>query len=373
MRILITTGIITLPLMALGQTELQQTAQGATKETQATAVARETKMHPAHEQSMKAIRVHEFGGPEVLRLEDVQMPRPGPGQVLVRMHAIGVNPVETYIREGTFAYKPMLPYTPGYDGAGVVEETGPDVKKLKPGNRVYTAGSVSGTYAEFALCTTAQVHPLPANVSFEQGAAIGTPYATAYRGLFQRAEAKPGETVLVHGASGGVGTAAVQLAHARGMRVFGTAGSDEGRKLAREQGANEVFDHRAPDHFEQIMKATGGRGVDVIAEMLANVNLGNDLTILAKGGRVVIIGSRGRVEIDPRDAMLRDADIRGMAMPNTAPTDLAKIDAALEAGLEDGTLRPVIGKKFPLTAVAQAHRAVMEPGAFGKIVLVPGK
>jgi len=362
-----------LPLIALGQSEPQHTAAGPTKETQATAPAKEVKMRPAQEQSMKAIRVHEFGGPEVLRLEEVPMPRPGPSQVLVRMHAVGVNPVETYIRAGTFGYRPTLPYTPGNDGAGVVEEIGSDVNKLKPGDRVYIARSVSGTYAEFALCTTEQVHPLPANVSFEQGAAIGTPYATAYRGLFQRADAKPGETVLVHGASGGVGTAAVQLAHARGLRVFGTAGSDDGRKLAREQGADEVFDHRAPEHFEQIMKATGGRGVDVIVELLANVNLGKDLPILAKGGRVVIIGSRGRVEIDPRDAMQRDADIRGMALPNMSPADWASIHAALMAGLENGTLRPVIGKEFSLADAAQAQRTVMEPGAFGKIVLMPGK
>ena len=318
---------------------------------------------------MKAIRVHEFGVPEVLRLEEVPTPQPGPGQVLLRMHAIGVNPVETYIRAGTYAYKPALPYTPGNDGAGVVEQVSADVNEFKPGDRVYIAGSISGTYAEFALCRTEQVHPLPANVSFAQGAAMGTPYATAYRGLFQRAEAKPGETVLVHGASGGVGTAAVQLARARGLHVFGTAGSDEGRKLAREQGAHEVFDHRAPDHLIQIMNATGGRGVDVIVELLANVNLGKDLTILAKGGRVAIIGSRGRVEIDPRDSMQRDADLRGMAMPNTSPADLASIHAALVAGLENGTLRPVIGKEFPLAEAAEAHRAVMEPGAFGKIVL----
>ena len=181
----------------------------------------------------------------------------------------------------------------------------------------------------------------------------------------------PGETVLVHGASGGVGTAAVQLARARGLRVFGTAGSDEGRKLAREQGAHEVFDHGAPDHFEHVMKATGGRGVDVIVELLANVNLGKDLPILAKGGRIAIIGSRGKVEIDPRDTMQRDADVRGMALPNTPPSELASIHAALVAGLENGTLRPVIGKEFPLVEAAQAHGAVMEPGALGKIVLVP--
>jgi NADPH:quinone reductase len=322
---------------------------------------------------MNAIRVHEFGGPEVFRLEEVPAPQPGPGEVLVRMHAVGVNPVETYIRAGTYARLPTLPYTPGNDGAGVIEQVGADVNEFRPGDRVYTAGSISGTYGEFALCKAEQVHPLPANASFAQGAAMGTPYATAYRGLLQRAEAKPGETVLVHGASGGVGTAAVQLARARGLRVFGTAGSDEGMKLAREQGAHEVFDHRAPDHFEQIMKATGGQGVDVIVELLANVNLGKDLTILAKGGRVAVIGSRGRVEIDPRDTMQRDADIRGMVLPNTPPAELASIHAALVAGLESGTLRPVIGKEFSLADAAEAHRAVMEPGAMGKIVLVPGK
>jgi NADPH2:quinone reductase len=317
--------------------------------------------------------VKEFGGPEVLRLEEVPTPRPGPGQVLMRMHAIGINPVETYIRAGTYARLPELPYTPGNDGAGVVEQVGADVSEFKAGDRIYTAGSISGTYAEFALCKNEQVHPLPANVSFAQGAAMGTPYATAYRGLIQRADAKPGETVLVHGASGGVGTAAVQLARARGLRVFGTASTDEGRKLVREQGAHEIFDHGAPDHFEQIMKATSGRGVNVIVELVANVNLARDLTILAKGGRVAIIGSRGRVEIDPRDTMQRDADIRGMVLPNTPPQELASIHAALVAGLENGTLRPVIGKEFPLAEAAQAHRAVMESGALGKIVLVPGK
>lgn len=318
---------------------------------------------------MKAIRVDAFGEPEVLQLKEVQTPQTGHGEVLVRTHAAGVNPVETYIRAGKYARLPNLPYTPGNDGAGVVDQVGADVSEFKAGDRVYTAGSLSGTYAEFALCKKEQLHPLPANVSFAQGAAIGTPYATAYRGLLQRAGAEPGEIVLVHGASGGVGTAAVQLARAHGLRVFGTAGSDEGFKLVREQGAHEVFDHRAPDHFEKIMKATDGHGVDVIVEMLANVNLGRDLTILAKAGRVVIIGSRGPVEISPRDTMQRDADVLGMILPNTPPAQLASIHAALVAGLEDGSLRPVIGKEFPLNEAAEAHRAVMAPGAIGKIVL----
>src|SRR5262245_3932733 len=122
---------------------------------------------------MKAIRVTAFGGPEVLRLEEVPTPKPGPGEALVRIHATGVNPVETYIRAGTYARLPELPYTPGNDGAGVVEQVGADVTEFKVGDRVYTAGSLTGTYAEFALCRKEQVHPLPANVSFPQGAAMG--------------------------------------------------------------------------------------------------------------------------------------------------------------------------------------------------------
>ena len=322
---------------------------------------------------MKAIRVDAFGGPDVLRLEEVPNPQSGQGEVVVRMHAAGVNPVETYIRAGKYARLPQLPYTPGNDGAGVIAQVGADVSEFKAGDRVYTGGSLSGTYAEFALCKKEQVHPLPVNISFAQGAAMGTPYATAYRGLLQRADAEPGETVLVHGASGGVGTAAVQLARAHGLRVLGTAGSEQGITLAREQGAHEVFDHRAADHFDQIIKATGGRGVDVIVELLANVNLGKDLTVLAKNGRVVIIGSRGPVEINPRDAMQREADIRGMILPNTPPTEMASIHAALVAGLENGTLRPVIGKEFPLAEAALAHQAVLESGALGKIVLVSSK
>jgi NADPH2:quinone reductase len=318
---------------------------------------------------MKAIRVEEFGGPEVMQLAEVSQLRPEAGQVVVRMHAVGVNPVETYIRAGTYPRKPALPFTPGNDGAGVIEEVGGAGGNFRPGDRVNTAGSISGTYAEYALCTIAQVHSLPAKASFSQGAAIGTPYATAYRGLMQRAQARPDETVLIHGASGGVGTAAVQLARAHGLRVFGTAGTERGLEMVRGQGAHEAFDHRAPDYLARILEATSGRGVDVILEMLANVNLGKDLTLLAARGRVVVIGSRGPVEINPRDTMSRDADIRGMVLPNTSAAEMVEIHNALVAGLENGALRPVIGQELRLAEAAQAHRAVLEPGAFGKIVL----
>jgi NADPH2:quinone reductase len=320
---------------------------------------------------MKVIRVEEFGEPEVMKLSQVPPLQPGAGELLVRVHAAGVNPVETYIRAGTYARKPALPFTPGNDGAGVVEAVGEDVAQFKKGDRVYVSGSSSGTYAEYALCTPAQAHRLPENVSFAQGAAVGTPYATAYRGLLQRAQTQPNETVLIHGASGGVGTAAIQLARARGMRIFGTAGTERGRELVRNQGADEVFDHHADDYTTRIKEATTGRGVDVILEMLANVNLGKDLTMLAPGGRVIVIGNRGRVEIDARETMSRDADIRGMILPNTPPAELASIHAALVAGLENGTLRPVIGQELPLAEAATAHRAVLESGSYGKIVLIP--
>lgn len=321
---------------------------------------------------MKAIRVHEFGGPEVMKLEEVPAPQPGPGQVVVRVHAAGVNPVEAYIRTGTYASKPNLPYTPGTDAGGVVVAVGSGVKRFKEGDRVYTTGPSSGTYAELALCNEAQLQPLPTNVSFEQGAAIGVPYGTAYRGLFQRADAKPAETVLVHGASGGVGTAAVQLARAAGMTVIGTAGSDDGLKLVTEQGAHHVLNHSAQGYLDELMRLTEGRGVDVIVELLANKNLAKDLSVLAKKGRVAVIGNRGTIEINPRDAMSREADIRGVTLMNTSEQEYRAMHAALGAGLENGTLRPVIGQKIPLAEAARAHEEIMQhSGARGKIVLIP--
>jgi NADPH2:quinone reductase len=186
-----------------------------------------------------------------------------------------------------------------------------------------------------------------------------------------RARARPGETVLVHGASGGVGIAAVQIARKLGARVIGTAGTAEGVALVRSQGAHHVLNHRDSGYLQQVPALTGGHGVDVVLEMLANVNLDQDLDLLAQHGRVVIIGSRGRVEIDPRKTMARDAAILGMTLFNATREDLEEIHAGLVAGLENGTLNPVIAKELPLAQAPQAHVAVMEPGALGKIVLIP--
>jgi NADPH2:quinone reductase len=305
-----------------------------------------------------------------MRLEDVADLRAGPGQVVVRVKAAGVNPADTYTRSGTYARKPPLPYTPGVDGAGIIEAVG-DKVTLPVGMRVYISGTISGSYAEQALCDEFDVHPLPEKLSFSQGAGINVPYATGYRALFQRAHALAGETVLVHGATGGVGIAAVQIARAAGMKVIGTGGTAKGRELVLQQGAIQVFDHTAPNYLEQVLAFTGGRGVDIILEMLANVNLGRDLEVLSPGGRVVVIGSRGRVEINPRDTMSRDAAILGMLLWNTPRHDAISIHSALAAGLENGTLRPVVGKEIPLADAPRAHQAVMQPGAYGKIVLIP--
>jgi NADPH2:quinone reductase len=230
---------------------------------------------------------------------------------------------------------------------------------------------LTGAYAEFALALEEQVHALPEKISFGQGAGVWVPYGTAYHALHHSAQARASETVLVHGASGGVGTAAVQMARAMGLTVFGTAGTQKGVDLVKREGAHQTFDHSKTGCQEEILKATGGRGVDVILEMLANVNLSADLKLLATNGRVIIIGNRGEITINPRDFMLRRASARGFTLWAITPAEEADIHAGLIAGLENGTLRPVVGKELPLSQAARAHKEILEPGAAGKIVLIP--
>jgi NADPH2:quinone reductase len=319
---------------------------------------------------MKAIRVREFGGPEVLKLEEVPTPKPAVGQVLVRIHAAGVNPYDTYMRAGAYAQKPTLPYTPGSDGAGVVEAVGEGVKKVKRGDRVYTTHTLSGAYAEYALTLEQQVHPLPAKISFSQGAGVWVPYGTAFHALYHSAKAHASETVLVHGASGGVGNAAVQIARSMGLTILGTAGTPTGLEIVKREGAHQVFDHHHAGYLEEILKATGNRGVDIILEMLANINLAHDTKLLAKNGRVIVIGNRGEVTINARELMARRASIRAFTLWDITPAEEADIHAGLIAGLENGTLRPVVGKELPLTDAALAHKEIIEPGATGKIILI---
>jgi NADPH:quinone reductase len=320
---------------------------------------------------MKAIRVQEFGGPEVLKLEEIARPVPAAGQVLVRVHAAGVNPYEAAQRAGTYAIKPALPYTPGSDAAGVVDAFGASVTKVKVGDRVYTAKTVSGSYAEYTLALESQVHRLPEKISYTQGAAVWVPCGTAYHALYHSAQAHASESVLVHGASGGVGSAAVQLAHAMGLTAYGTASSANGLELIKREGAQQAFDHSKPGYQEQILQATAGRGVDIIIEMLANVNLAADLKLLAIDGRVIVVGNRGEITINPRDLMTRRASIRAFTLWAITEAEEADIHAGMLAAMENGTLRPVVGKEIPLAEAARAHKEIMEPGAAGKIVLIP--
>ncbi|MDX2017716.1 MAG: NADPH:quinone reductase [Planctomycetota bacterium] len=335
---------------------------------------------------MLAIRVHSFGGPEVLRLDTVPaLPAPGPTQVLVRLSAAGVNPVDTYIRAGNYGPR-EFPFTPGMDGAGVVEALGAEVAArrpdLAPGARVWVCRSVTGTYAQFALCEMHQVRPLPARLSFEQGAGVGVASLTAWSALFQRGRARAGETVLVRGASGGVGQAAVTLAKAAGLRVVATAGTPEGRALVEQLGADVVVDHRAPDCEQRLLDAAAKldsraprpanipAGPDVVIEVLANVNLAKDLALVGFRGRIVVVGNRGEITLNPRAAMARDASVLGMSLMNLQPAEWEEACAAVGAALASGVLTPRVAQVFDLADAPRAHERVMDPaGALGKLVL----
>ncbi|XP_074859586.1 quinone oxidoreductase isoform X3 [Carettochelys insculpta] len=291
--------------------------------------------------------------------------------VLIKVHACGVNPVETYIRSGTYARKPALPYTPGTDVAGVIEVVGERVTKFKKGDSVFTNGTITGGYAEYTVAAADTVFPLSDKLDFKQGAAIGIPYFTAYHALIQKGHAKAGETVLVHGASGGVGIAACQIARVYGLKVLGTAGTEEGMNIALRNGAHKMFNHREADYVDKIKEFVGGQGVDVIIEMLANVNLATDLKLLSPQGRVMIVGSRGPIEINPRDTMMKESSIIGVAIFSATKKLMHECEAALLAGIEAGWLKPVVGLEYPLEKAAEAHENLMNSsGALGKMVLL---
>jgi NADPH2:quinone reductase len=318
---------------------------------------------------MKAVRVHAFGGPEQLVLHELDEPHIGPSEVLVEIRAAGVNPVDTYVRTGTHFVKPSLPYIPGFDGAGLVLEVGAEVQRICAGDRVYVVGAKNGTYAERVICAPENVHRLPDSLTFAQGAAIGIPYTTAYRAVAQIGRARSGECVLVHGASGAVGLASIQIARAAGALVIGTASSERGQQLIAAQGADAVFEHEGPAFEAGVRDLTAGRGVSLIVEMLANQNLGRDLSLLGRNGRVVVVGSRGPVEINPRELMIREAAAHGVFFFGIPTDDLQAIQENLARAFSVGSSRPIVGDEFPLADAARAHERVLSAGAHGKIVL----
>jgi NADPH2:quinone reductase len=325
--------------------------------------------------TVKAIRAHSFGGPEVLQLETVDDPVPGLGEVVVEVGAAGVNPADTYMRSGTYAIRPELPYTPGGDAGGVICAKGPDVTHHKVGDRVFVGTALSfdltGCYAEKVKRRASEVLPLAEGISFAQAATFGVSYPTAHYALFERGGAKAGETVFIHGASGSVGSSAIQLAKRAGLRVVGSAGTAKGLELVRAEGVDHAVNHTEAGYMNDVRRVTGGNGPELILEMLANVNLAADMDLAAKYGRIIVIGNRGEITVNPRVAMMKELDIRGIALWNATAAQIEPIMRDILAGVADGSLRPVVSRKMRLSEAAAAHLAVLEHGIGGKIVLIP--
>jgi len=320
---------------------------------------------------MKGILVEEFGGPEVCKYRtDLPIPEPNDNQIQVKVFAVGVNPLETYIRSGIFAVKPKLPYIPGKDSAGIVTKIGKNVTDFKVGERVYSVESVTGTYCEFTIIEQNRLFKLPDSLSFNEGSAIGVPYYTAYRALFTRANAKPCETCLIHGASGAVGIASIQLAKANGIKVIGTAGTENGLKLVKDQGADYVYNHRQSGYFNKI-KQDFPNGVDIILEMSAHVNLNRDLELLKfKKGRVIVIGCRGAIEIDARLLMAKESTVSAVKLMASDDADYNEASSLIESLMKLNAIKPYIGKVYPLEQASKAQYDVINnSGSMGRLAL----
>lgn len=324
---------------------------------------------------MKAVRIHKHGGPEVLVYEDVDTPQPGPGQVLVRVRAIGVNPIDVAIRADRFPTPRRPPKTIGSDGAGVVTAIGQGVTTVAIGDQVMFTGlgiGSEGSYADYAVIAEAQAVTKPASLSFEQAAAMGTVFPTAHYALVRRAAVQPGETVLVQGAAGGVGSAAVQIARALGARVLATVSREDDARAVEELGAEHAIVRQAADVGAEVKRLTEGRGADVIIDPALADNMAVDLAALAKGGRIVAVGggsgTAATVPIGTTGGI--DACLLFMNSGNAGRAGTAKTLGELAAMADGGTLRAVIGAVLPLAEARRAHE-LLEQHHFGKIVLVP--
>lgn len=324
---------------------------------------------------MKAIQFHRFGGPEVLQLDEVTEPILGPDDVVIAVKAAGVNPADTYMRSGTYRIQPPLPCIPGGDAAGDVVSIGENVKGLAIGDRVFAGVALGldfeGCYADQVKRPAKHVRRIPAGLDYSEATTFGVSYPTAHYSLFARGGAKAGETVFIHGASGSVGTAAIQLAKRAGLKVIGSAGSEAGLDLVLEEGAQHAVDHTKPDYLDEVRDKCDNDGPDLILEMLANVNLSADMEVAAQHGRIVVIGNRGEIEINPRMAMMKELDIRGIMLWNASEDQLNEIMADLLAAAEEGAIKPRVGQRMPLSEAAKAHELVLKTGNAGKIVLNP--
>jgi NADPH:quinone reductase len=324
---------------------------------------------------MKAVRIHEYGGPRVLVYEDVDMPQPSSGQVLVRLRAVGVNPVDAAVRANRFPTPKQPPRIIGSDGAGVVTAVGPEVTAVAVGDEVMFTGigiGTEGSYADYAVIAEAQAVAKPASLSFEEAAAMSLVFPTAHYALVRRAHAQAGEIVLVQGGAGGIGSAAVQIAGSLGTQVLATVSTEADARAVEELGAQHAIVRTAVDVAAEVKRLTDGHGADVIVEPAASDNIAVDLAALAKGGRIVIVslGSAGQLTLPAGGDGGIDASLLFMNSGNAGRLGTAKILAELAAMAAAGTLRAVIGTVLPLAEAQRAHE-LLEQHHFGKIILVP--
>jgi len=324
---------------------------------------------------MKAVRIHEYGGPEVLVYEEVPKPEPGPAQILVKVAAATVNPVDVAVREDRFPTPRQPPKILGSDGAGVVEQIGAEVTSVEIGERVAFSGlgiGSEGSYAEYAVIAETQVVHLPEELSFTDAAAIGMAFPAAYYALVTRGALREGETVLVQGAAGGVGSASVQLARALGARVLATASGRDAADLVLSLGAEAVIDFRTEDVTERVLELTGGRGVDLIHELVLSANLPMDVEMVAKGGRIVGTGQGPGPDatVPIGAAIAKDASVLFMNLNNAGRAGVAAIATEVADMVAAGKVRPVIGAELPLAEARRAHE-MLARSHLGKIVLLP--
>ncbi|XP_046684898.1 quinone oxidoreductase-like isoform X1 [Homalodisca vitripennis] len=323
--------------------------------------------------TMRAVLIRSTGDESVLNVETIPVPEISSNQVLVEIHAAGLNPVDTYIREKKFGYDPKLPVVLGGEAAGKIVKLGKEAeKKYKVNDHVICSLHAPnyGGYAEYVACDVTDLIPLTHNLSFSQGAAVYVPYFTAYKALVARCKMQPKELVMVHGASGGVGVAAVQIAKAYGAVVAVSAGSEAGLKLLNDLGADVIVDHREDGHLQKALAKAGRPGFDVIFENRADLNLGSDLAALGVGGRIAIVGSRGPVEVDPRNFIRTEGSVLGVNISKITKEEFVEFSSALVAGMEKGWLKPVVGKEYSIEEIQKAHSDLIKAhGAYGKMVL----
>ncbi|HET6494206.1 MAG TPA: NADPH:quinone reductase [Thermoleophilia bacterium] len=325
---------------------------------------------------MKAVRIHEYGGPEVLLYEDMPVPVPGPAQVLVRVEAASVNPVDVAVREDRFPTPKEPPKTLGSDGAGVVEAVGEDITTVRPGDRIFFSGlgvGSEGSYADYAVIAQTQAVRMPTTLSFTDAAALGMAFPAAYYGLIRRGNVQAGETVLVQGAAGGVGSASVQLAKAMGAHVIATIAGREEADLVRSLGADEAIDRLREDVVGRTLALTDGKGVDLVHELVISANLMSDIRLVAKNGRVVCTGQGPSPEavLSIGEALAKDVTLLFMNLNNAGRAGVAAIAAEIAQMAANGRVKPVIGATLPLAEARRAHE-MLAGDHLGKIVLLPG-